>query len=158
LVKLFLSQFWCDYCIFVEVVTNPMKLKTLLLFLCIINSWFATIYAMSNELPGISENIAAAIRTGNSKSLAMYFNTTLEISLPGKEGTFSKVQAEMVMKDFFSKNPPTAFDVNQKGTSSGGSQFIIGTYKSNNKVYKTYFLLKPVEGQLLIQQLQFEVN
>jgi hypothetical protein len=135
-----------------------MTQKTILLFLFICNLWLSPLIAMSNELPGISENIAAAIRAGNSKSLAMYFNSTLEITLPGKEGTFSKVQAEMVMKDFFAKNPPTSFDVNQKGTSSGGSQFMIGTFKSNNKLYKTYFLLKPVDGQLLIQQLQFEVN
>jgi hypothetical protein len=135
-----------------------MKQKSILLLLFICNLWLSSLFAMSNEMPGISENIAAAIRTGNSKALASYFNTTLEITLPGKEGTFSKVQAEMVMKDFFAKNPPSAFDINQKGTSSGGSQFIIGTYKSNNKIFKTYFLLKPIDGQLLIQQLQFEVN
>jgi hypothetical protein len=135
-----------------------MKSKIIILLLVVSHSWSMPLSAKSNGIPGISENIATAIRSGNSKVLTTYFNTTIEITLPGKEGTFSKVQAEMVMKDFFSKYPPASFDINQKGSSSGGSQFIIGTYKSNNKVYKTYLLLKPVDGQLLIQQLQFEGN
>lgn len=133
-----------------------MKSKFIILLLVVSHYWSIPLSAKSTELTGISENIASAIRSGNSKVLSTYFNTTIEITLPGKEGTFSKVQAEMVMKDFFTKYPPAAFDINQKGTSSGGSQFIIGTYKSNNKVYKTYLLLKLVDGQLLIQQLQFE--
>jgi len=135
-----------------------MKLNCIIILLFVSQSWLAPVSAKTIELPGISENIASAIRSGNSKLLTTYFNSTIEITLPGKEGTFSKVQAEMVMKDFFSKYPPASFDINQKGSSSGGSQFIIGTYKSNNKVYKTYLLLKPVDGQLLIQQLQFEGN
>jgi hypothetical protein len=135
-----------------------MRKKTLLLFFFISQLWITPLLADSEGLPGISENIASAIRSGNSKSLAIYFNSTIEITLPGKEGTFSKVQAEMVMRDFFIKNPPASFEINQKGSSSGGSQFIIGTYKSNNKVYKTYMLLKPFDGQLLIQQFQFEGN
>lgn len=141
-----------------EDVINLMKLKIFLLFIFVSQVWHIPLFAKSNELPGISENIAATIRSGNSKLLASYFNSTIEITLPGKEGTFSKVQAEMVMKDFFAKNPPASFEINQKGSSSGGSQFIIGTFKSNNKVFKTYMLLKPVDGQLSIQQLQFESN
>ena len=154
----FLTFNWCDCCIFVGVVHELMKpIITIFLFIfCYF--WFNPYLAESKDLPGITENITYAIRTGNSKSLAVYFNSTIEITLPGKEGTFSKVQAEMVIKDFFLKNPPAAFDINQKVSSSGGSQFIIGTYKSGNKVYKVYLLLKPFDGQLLIQQLQFEGN
>lgn len=135
-----------------------MRLKVF--FLLIFLSFFSqSIYPLITDgSVGLTENIVAAIKAGNSKALAQYFSTTIEITLPGKEGTFSKVQAEMIIKDFFTKYPPAAFEVNQKGSSSGGSQFIIGTYKSNNKLYKTYLLLKPIDKQLLIQQLQFEEN
>jgi hypothetical protein len=107
---------------------------------------------------GILESVAAAIRTGNSKELAKYFSSSVEISLPEKEGTFSKTQAEMVMKDFFTKNPPASFNVNQQGSSSGGSQFMIGSYKSGGKVFRTYVLFKPSGGQLFIQQIEIETD
>jgi hypothetical protein len=108
--------------------------------------------------PGLSEDIAAAIKTGNSKDLAKYFGPTLEIILPGSEGTFSKAQAEMIMKDFFAKSAPVSFVVNQKGNSAGGAQFIIGTYKNKSEKLNVYILLKPVSNQLVIQQIHFEAD
>jgi hypothetical protein len=111
-----------------------------------------------SEPPGLTENIAAAIKAGNSKELAQYFGPTVEIILPGVDGGFSKAQAEMIMKDFFAKSAPVAFAVNQKGNSAGGAQFIIGTYKSKTETLNVYILLKPVSNQLLIQQIHFETD
>ncbi len=118
----------------------------------------ASIASVSEPPAGILESVSAAIRAGNSKELAKYFSSSVEISLPEKEGTFSKAQAEMVMKDFFTKNPPVSFTVNQQGSSSGGSQFMIGSYKSGGKVFRTYVLFKPVSGQLFIQQVEIETD
>jgi hypothetical protein len=104
----------------------------------------------------LNENIAAAIKAGNSKELATYFGSTVEIILPGSDGAFSKAQAEMIMKNFFAKTPPVSFTVNQKGNSTGGAQFMIGTYKSKSETLNVYILMKPVSNQLLIQQIHFE--
>jgi len=149
---------WTDYCIFVSAQFITMKRITrftvFLLFLIVSVLHSGAIPAS----PGVQENIANAIRTGNAKQLSSYFSSTVEISVPGKEGTFSKVQSEMVMKDFFAKYTPVSFIINQKGTSTGGAQFMIGTYKCENQAYKTYILLKPVDGVLLIQQIQFEME
>jgi hypothetical protein len=107
---------------------------------------------------GVTENIAAAIKSGNSKELAKYFGPTVEIILPGTDGAFSKAQAEMIMKDFFTKSAPVSFNINQKGNSAGGVQFIIGTYKSKTETLTVNILLKPVSNQLLIQQIHFETD
>ncbi len=112
----------------------------------------------AHELPGLIENITAAIKTGNSKELAKYFAPTVEIILPGSEGAFSKAQAEMIMKDFFARAATISFTVNQKGNSAGGAQFIIGTYKNKNEILNVYILLKPVSNQLMIQQMHFEAD
>ena len=56
---------------------------------------------------GDLENIAAAISSGNSKELATYFDNTVEVKIANKEGAYSKSQAEAIIKDFFTKNPPT---------------------------------------------------
>jgi hypothetical protein len=123
------------------------------IFLCSSNR------VMAHEPPGIAENIAAAIKAGNSKELAKYFGPTVEIILPGIEGAYSKAQAEMIMKDFFTRYAPVTFVVNQnKMNSSGGSQFIIGTYKSKDEILNVYILLKPVSNQFVIQQIHFEAD
>ncbi|MCK4406381.1 MAG: DUF4783 domain-containing protein [Bacteroidales bacterium] len=106
----------------------------------------------------INENIANAIKTGNSKMLAEFFNSTIDISLPKNEDIYSKAQAELVIKDFFKKNPPKSFKINHQGSSDAGSKYIIGTYISSEKIFRTYILLEKVNTKYLIQQLQFEVD
>ncbi|MDO9257960.1 MAG: DUF4783 domain-containing protein [Bacteroidales bacterium] len=119
---------------------------------------FSSSSAVSLEPAGIVEDIAAAIRAGNSKDLSKYFGPTVEIILPGSDGVFSKAQAEMIMKAFFAKSAPVSFVVNQNRNSAGGAQFIIGTYKSKTEKLNVYILLKPVSNQLMIQQIHFETD
>lgn len=126
--------------------------KYILLFF----TMFLSLTLVRADLPQTSDNISVAIRTANSRQLAGYFGNMVELVIPGKEGTYSKAQAEMLMKDFFSNHPPSSFMINQKGSSAGGSQFMIGTYKSGKNTYKTYILLKQANNQMAIQQVQFE--
>jgi len=107
---------------------------------------------------GLVENIAAAIKAGNSKELAKYFGPTVEIIIPGIDGAFSKAQAEVIIKDFFARSAPVSFAINKKGNSAGGSQYMIGTYKSKTEDLNVYILLKPVSNILMIQQIHFETD
>lgn len=135
-----------------------MKSTIRILTFCLSVLLFSSSSVLAVEPPGLVEDITAAIRAGSSKDLAKYFGPTLEIILPGSDGAFSKAQAEMIMKDFFSKSAPVSFVVNQKGNSAGGAQFIIGTYKSKSEKLNVYILLKPVSNQLMIQQMHFEAD
>jgi len=112
----------------------------------------------ASEPQGLVENIAAAIKAGNSKELAKYFGPTVEIIIPGIDGAFSKAQAEVIMKDFFTRSAPVSFTINKKGNSAGGSQYMIGTYKSKTESLNVYILLKPVSNILMIQQIHFETD
>jgi hypothetical protein len=135
-----------------------MKNAIRILTFCISVLIFNQSTSAALEPAGLVEDVSAAVKAGNSKELAKYFSPTLEIILPGSDGTFSKAQAEMIMKDFFAKSAPVSFVVNQKGNSAGGAQFIIGTYKNKSEKLNVYILLKPVANQLMIQQMHFEAD
>ena len=49
----------------------------------------ASVYA--SVFPGAAENIAAAIKLGNSKELAKYFAPNVELVIGEKSGTYSKI-------------------------------------------------------------------
>jgi hypothetical protein len=135
-----------------------MKNAIRIITFCLSVIIFSSGSVVAVEPPGIVEDVTAAIKAGNSKDLAKYYGPTVEIILPGSEGTFSKAQAEMIMKDFFTKSAPVSFVVNQKGNSAGGAQFIIGTYKNKSEKLNVYILMKPVSNQLMIQQMHFEAD
>lgn len=104
----------------------------------------------------VTSKIAASIRSGNAKELSIYFNQSLDLSAPGSEGTFSKAQAEMIIKNFFTKYPPSSYSQNHQGKSNDGSHYAIGVYKSGNTSFRAYFLLRNIGGKPLIHQLKFE--
>jgi hypothetical protein len=115
-----------------------------------------TTFSVVNE--DVINNIVAAITSGDAKKLATYFNSTIDLTLPAGDGTYSKSQAEMMVKNFFTQYPPVSFKINQQGSSKEGSQFSIGTLVTKTAKFRTYFLLKKVNGTPLIHQLQFETE
>ena len=58
----------------------------------------------------VMDNISTALRAGSSKELIKYCNNNIEIKLDGKSSNYSISQAEVVLRDFFLKNPPKGFD------------------------------------------------
>jgi hypothetical protein len=104
----------------------------------------------------ITPAVAAAIRSGNAGALAVYFSATIDLTVPGSDGTYSKSQAELIVKEFFTSTPPTGFIIKHQGSSGEGSQFCIGSLETENVNFRTYFLIKTINGVSLITQLQFE--
>ena len=76
---------------------------SLLILAVIISYCFGT---FSNEKEKVKGEITKSIKKGDYKELAKYFSQTIDLTLPGNEGTYSNTQAEMILKDFFSKYPP----------------------------------------------------
>ncbi len=104
----------------------------------------------------ITPAVASALRSGNASALAAYFNSTIDLTLPGSEGTYSRSQAELIVKGFFNMNKPSDFTIQHKGSSGEGSQFCIGLLNTDNGDFRTYFLIKTITQQSVITQLQFE--
>jgi hypothetical protein len=111
-------------------------------------------YAFSVVLP--DSEINNAIKKGDYKTLAKYFNQTIELTIPGNEGTYSKTQAEMIIKDFFNKYPPKNFIVKNTGKAKSDMTYIIGDLITDKATFRTYYLLIEKSGSYYIQQLKFE--
>lgn len=114
----------------------------------------------TDDLPiAANADINNAIKNGSASSLASFFNSAVEISLPENEGTYSKGQAQMILSTFFGKNRPKSFVVVQEGASANNSNFVIGTYiTTNNKNYRVYYVTKKVNGIDLIQHIEFDLK
>lgn len=102
------------------------------------------------------QKISQAIKAADAEKLAVYFSTTIELELGEISGSYSKTQAELIMRDFFKNSPLVSYTLNHQGSSDDGSKYSIGTYKTKTKEYRVYILLKKQGSSLLIQQLQFE--
>ncbi len=110
---------------------------------------------MQSARTEIPEAIINAISTGNAATLAVYFNASLEVAILDKEDFYSKQQAELIMKDFFTRNTPASFSILHKGGKEG-SQYAIGKLVTSGGTYRVTILVKMKENKPLIHQLRFE--
>lgn len=105
----------------------------------------------------IGSEIASAIRVGNAKELAKFFNSSIDLTIMGKEELYSRAQAEQMLNDFFSKHPPRSFSLKHQSTSQSSSQYGIGNYESKNGLkFRIYFLIRRIGNQSFIQQFSIE--
>lgn len=96
-----------------------------------------------------------AIKAGNAKELAKFFNTSVDVNLEGEVNTYSKAQAEFVLRDFFKKNPPADFTIVHTGSSKGGLQYAIANLKSGSNQFNTLIRVKQSDNTYLIHEISF---
>jgi hypothetical protein len=87
--------------------------------------------------------------------VAKYFDNTVEITLPDKSNSYSKSQAEMILRDFFNNNPIKGFDVIHKGENAG-SQYCIGTLFTRSAAFRTTVFMKQKGDKQTLQEIRFE--
>ncbi len=100
------------------------RLISLILFL-FLGFFTSTSYAQKANLYG---NVRSALKAGNSKELAKYFHETIELNINGETENFSKIHAEIYLKDFFKKYESVDFDYVHQGSYPDGLRFAIGSY------------------------------
>lgn len=103
---------------------------------------------------GIDE-VIGALRSGNSGELSKHFDESVEITLPDKSDSYSKAQAQLIVKDFFSNNGVKGFDLKHKGDSPGG-HFCIGTLQTNAGNFRTNVFMKTKGGKEVVKEIRFQ--
>ena len=114
------------------------------------------IIGLSSFINPISDEIATAIKTGDAKTIAKHFNKSVDLSIPENEGAFSKTQAELILKTFFSKNTPSDFKIVHNGDSKNNSHYSIGNLTTSKGIFRTYILYKEVNKTVTILELRIE--
>jgi hypothetical protein len=101
------------------------------------------------------EEVVSALKNGNAAQISMYFDNTVDITLPEKSNSYSKSQAEVILRDFFNNNPVKSFQVIHKG-DNGGSQYCIGKLITKNNTYRTTIFMKQKGDKQFLQEIRFE--
>ncbi len=102
------------------------------------------------------DNIINAFKNGDASAVAKNFEGNVEITIKTGTTSYSKSQAEMVLKSFFAAHKPKSFTVAHEGTSPQGSKYFIGNLTSASGNYRTYVYAKTVKNELVIQEIRFE--
>lgn len=129
---------------FVNLTSTTMKH----LFICFV-------FFFSQGEDGTIKEIGSALKSGSSKELIKYCNKTVEIKIDGESSNYSRTQAEVVLKNFFGKNPASNFAYIHQGSSPEGLKYNIGKYTHENGAYRVVMFIKKIGDNYLIDTLNF---
>lgn len=110
----------------------------------------------SAKTPEIFDEISVAIKSGDVKMLSRNFNSSIDLTIGSQENTYSKAQAEQVLRDFFDSAKPSGFTIIHQGLSKEGAKYAIGNLStSQGKNYRVYLYVKQVGNAYLVNELRF---
>lgn len=99
--------------------------------------------------------VKETIKAGSAKELAKYLSQTVDITIEGSVETYSKAQAEFVLRDFFKQHAPSEVSIIHQGSSKGGQPFAILQYKSGADTYRLFMKIKTANSAQLLDDIRF---
>jgi hypothetical protein len=128
-------------------------MKTICLYALIFVSLFSC--KLVSGFPGAIDQFIPAFSKGNAQVIGASFDGTVELSIKGKTGSYSASQATSILNEFFTSNPPSAFEIEHNGSSSG-SEFAIGKLSTQGGTFKVSIFVKNNGGSIMIKELRIE--
>lgn len=104
----------------------------------------------------ITDTVVNLLKAGNSKELSTHFASKIDLAVDDKDDVYSRAQAELIIKKFFSQHVPEAVKVVHSGTSNMGIRYSICQMKTNNGSFRVSFHIKEIGGKGYIQKLTIE--
>lgn len=103
------------------------------------------------------DDVQQGLKAGAVDNIIKYFDKVVDITIDDDQSTYSKSQAERVLKSFFSKVNIKSFLVKHKGSAaSDNSLFVIGNLTTAHGMYTVFIFFKQKDNNYLIQQIRFE--
>ena len=114
----------------------------------------ATVMMSSFAQPSTIDDVIGAIRSGDADELSKYFDDNIELTLPVKSDSYSKAQAQVILKDFFGNNSVKGFDLKHKGDSPGG-HYCIGTLQTRSGSFRAHVFMKAKGSKEVVKEIRF---
>lgn len=107
-----------------------------------------------SEIPYSS--IEKAFVSNDASDIVSLGKDKMLINILGKEGAYSQSQANLVLKDFFTKKPGSSFKFIFKGKENSDGSFAIGTYESKGESFRITIHFKKIGSDFRIESLIIE--
>ena len=99
----------------------------------------------------IDDDIVNGFQMGNPVLIAPHLSEIIEMIILDEEGTYSKDAAGLKLKDFFSSNSPTEFEIIHSGQSPSGATYNIGELTTEADQFRAYLLFSEIRESKIVE-------
>lgn len=106
----------------------------------------------------VVDQTVQAINASNASKVAGSFDKVVDLTLNNEQSTYSKSQATIVLKKFFSRNNVKSFTVKHKGSPvDNASVYLIGNLVTENgQNFRLYLFFKQKNDGLYLQEVRID--
>lgn len=102
--------------------------------------------------------IAGFLKESDSRNIASYFAPVIEMNLLSDENEYSKAQAELILRDFLSKNKPITVKILHKVNSNSNYRFAVFSVHSIEDKFRISISLKKSDDSYYINLMRIEYD
>ncbi len=104
----------------------------------------------------IVDNIAQLFKSANTKEISKNFAPAVELSVNDNEDSYSKAQAEQILRDFFIKSPPVNSTVVHLINTNPNYRFGVLSLITKSGRFRVAVTLKKTGNTFFITELRIE--
>lgn len=99
----------------------------------------------------------SALQSGSAAELSKYFDSNVELTLPEKSDSYSKAQAQLILRDFFANNGVKGFEVKHKSDNDQRGAYFIGNLLSKSGKYRTTVYMRSKNDKQFVKEIRFQM-
>lgn len=119
-------------------------------------SLFIIISPIKSQKSDVFDSIAGYFKASDSRNIARYFAPIIEMNILMDENKYSKAQAELILRDFLSKNKPVSLKVTHRFNSSPTYRFAVLSLQSTNNKFRVSISMAKDGEKFYIKVIRIE--
>ena len=131
-----------------------MRRKLILIFVFLLYSISTT----SAQQRDVIDTLAKYFNITDASKISSLFLSTLELDILGEENLYSKAQAELIMRDFFSKNKPLSVKIIHRLHSNPNYKLAVLSMATIKDKFRVSISLSSNNESFLIKQIRIEYD
>lgn len=127
------------------------------LFISIISFFFTFMPAVAQQ-KDVFDALSGYFEESKSREIAGYFASMVELNILSEEGEYSKAQAELILRDFLSKNRPGSVKVIHRLSSSSNYKFGVISVQTKEDKLRVSISMANNGNKFLIKTIRIEID
>lgn len=104
----------------------------------------------------IIDSLLGYLRASDAKNIAANFSSSVELNILGDENTYSKAQAEQVIRNFLTRNKPLNVRLVHRLTSNPAYRLAVFSVKTDSDSFRVTISLSSSGEHFLIREMRIE--
>lgn len=113
------------------------------------------LHSTTNQADFIDE-MSSLFKSGNAKEIGKSFSSSVELTMLNEEDVYSKVQAEQILRDFFTKHVPVGSSILHPINSNLNYRFGVLSLVTRNGKFRVSVTARKSGNVFLITELRIE--